>query len=148
MFHIFADATMFPDSGALDWANLITSGGFGALVWYLITKYIPAQTAAFENAVRKEREAFTQMLEQERRSFREVNEQQRIDFKEELGKQRDAFKTVYNNSMDKLTLLLSGKVSPEMARRWIVLNQEKPDLSHEDSSVAHNSQLKNAEHAS
>lgn len=148
MFHIFADATVFPDSGALDWANLITSGGFGALVWYLITKYIPAQTAAFENAVRKEREAFTQMLEQERKSFREVNEQQRIDFKDELGKQRDAFKAVYNNSMDKLTLILSGKISPETARRWLVLGQEKPDFSQDDNSAIVNSQSRDTEHAS
>lgn len=53
--------------GHFDWGNVVTGGGFAALVWFLVTKQIPKQNADFIAATKAESKLYRDSMDAERR---------------------------------------------------------------------------------
>jgi hypothetical protein len=83
---------------AVNWAQLITSGGFAALAWYLVCVYIPRITRDYKEEIAAERTSRTE----ERKDFIvRMREQEagcaaeRRAVLEELGRFRDVLQLVH-----------------------------------------------------
>ena len=57
------------------WLQLVSSGGFGALAWYLIVKLIPRMVGDFREDTREQRSVFMQELKAQRMEFCHTCEQ-------------------------------------------------------------------------
>lgn len=73
-----------PDLPSLGvWVQLASTGGFGALVWYLIVKHLPKMQEDFTRALAAEREARTLEL----RAEREAHAVERSDYMSRMSEQ-------------------------------------------------------------
>lgn len=88
------------DGTAASWASpviqLVTAGGFGALVWYLVTKQIPKMQREALSELRKEREvnreeiaSIIEDMREDRRNSKVEAEQARKEFQETLRQDRE-----------------------------------------------------------
>lgn len=68
--------------------QLATSGGFGALVWYLIAKHIPAQNKESRQDAAIARDAFKEMLVENRSAFTDALIKIEESHREELVEMR------------------------------------------------------------
>lgn len=66
MLTLFAETISGIPTELSGWMSMLTTGGFGALVWYLIAKHLPKIQEDFTRALTAEREARTLELRAER----------------------------------------------------------------------------------
>lgn len=74
--------------------NLVTTGGFGALAWYLIAKHIPSQAEKFTKDLEKQDEKFVSELHRQRVTFLEAINKQQDNFAEIVNQERTHFKVL------------------------------------------------------
>lgn len=77
---LFAQDAVQVSEALNPWITLITTGGFGGLVWYLVVVHMPKMAAA-EEQLRKEQSS----------TYEELRREERGDFLNELGRQRESF---------------------------------------------------------
>jgi hypothetical protein len=67
-----------------DIINVATSGGFAALAWYLLVRWIPAERKTYHDSLVEQQRRFEVTLLGEREHFREVLKIITDEFRDEL----------------------------------------------------------------
>lgn len=90
---------ILPDVAAVQgWLQIIASGGFALLAWYLIAYQMPARDKTFTEAADKQASAFSSALDTCRKTFEDTMREQRISCKEEMA----GIAAQYERHMDRL----------------------------------------------
>lgn len=70
--------------------QIVTAGGFGVLVMFLITKHIPSLIKDFRDDIRSTRESFERKLDLKDEAYRTDIQKDRVAFQETLVKIEDS----------------------------------------------------------